>query len=86
MSSQTNLLALNAAIEAARAGDAGMGFAVVATEIRKLASQTDAFVLNISELINSIQTDSAMAVKVMNEGLIEVNAGLHEVGEAEIAF
>ncbi|MDR6553050.1 HAMP domain-containing methyl-accepting chemotaxis protein [Paenibacillus qinlingensis] len=86
IASQTNLLALNAAIEAARAGESGKGFAVVAGEVRKLSSQTDDSVREISDLISSIQRDSALAVGVMNKGRTEVQEGLHEVGIAEQAF
>ncbi|MNY28845.1 Methyl-accepting chemotaxis protein McpA [compost metagenome] len=86
IASQTNLLALNAAIEAARAGESGKGFAVVAGEVRKLSSQTDESVREISELIASIQHDSARAVGVMNNGRTEVQEGLHEVTIAEKAF
>lgn len=86
IASQTNLLALNAAIEAARAGESGKGFAVVAGEVRKLASQTDDSVRDISELISNIQRDSVRAAAVMNTGLLEVQEGLKEVGMAELAF
>lgn len=86
IASQTNLLALNAAIEAARAGESGKGFAVVAGEVRKLSSQTDDSVREISELITSIRRDSARAVGVMNNGRTEVQEGLHEVSIAEQAF
>lgn len=86
IASQTNLLALNAAIEAARAGESGKGFAVVAGEVRKLSSQTDESVRDISELIANIQRDSARAVSVMNSGRLEVQSGLEEVGVAEKAF
>lgn len=86
IASQTNLLALNAAIEAARAGESGKGFAVVAGEVRKLASQTDDSVRDISELISNIQRDSVRAAGVMNTGLMDVQEGLKEVGSAEMAF
>lgn len=86
IASQTNLLALNAAIEAARAGESGKGFAVVAGEVRKLSSQTDDSVREISELITSMQRDSARAVGVMNNGRTEVQEGLYEVSIAEQAF
>ncbi|OPH46937.1 hypothetical protein BC351_13520 [Paenibacillus ferrarius] len=86
IASQTNLLALNAAIEAARAGESGKGFAVVAGEVRKLASQTDDSVRDITQLISSIQRDSVRAAQVMNTGLSDVEDGLKEVGAAEHAF
>jgi len=86
ISTQTNLLSLNAAIEAARAGESGKGFAVVANEVRKLSSQTEQSVKDITGLISSIQQDSAKAVQVMSEGLLEVNEGLLEVSETEKTF
>ncbi len=67
ISEQTNLLALNASIEAARAGDAGKGFSVVAEEIRKLAEESKTAAGEIHEIILNIQNDSKNTVSIMNE-------------------
>ncbi len=69
---QTNLLALNAAIEAARAGEAGRGFAVVAAEVRKLAEHTTSATKQIRQVIDTIKTDTAIAVSSMESGTKEV--------------
>ncbi|WNS77898.1 methyl-accepting chemotaxis protein [Domibacillus sp. DTU_2020_1001157_1_SI_ALB_TIR_016] len=83
---QTNLLALNAAIEAARAGEQGKGFAVVAEEVRKLAEESKKSANQISNLISTIQKDTAKAVTSMEKGKSEVESGYSVVITAGEAF
>jgi len=83
---QTNLLALNAAIEAARAGEQGRGFAVVADEVRKLAEQSQDAAKKIAELIGEIQGDTDKAVVAMDSGTREVKNGAEVVKIAGQSF
>jgi PAS domain S-box-containing protein len=86
IAAQTNLLALNAAIEAAHAGDAGLGFSVVAEEIRKLAERSARATRDVGNLIKTIQKETSEALTAMDVGMKEVKGGSQLAGQASKAL
>ena len=83
---QTNLLALNAAIEAARAGEQGKGFAVVADEVSKLAEQVADSVVGIAQIVGEIQTESKAVSTALEQGYDEVTQGTEDIEATGVRF